>query len=142
MPYEIDRLASTTERLPKLEVGDAFRLLPGMKVAMDIPRNRYFANRPDDTTLCRVVQTIDYRNDLHTAVLSTEFVVYQTTYDGGGSDHGHEGAYPDGHHVWAESLDDPSLKIDFYHGPSSCANQIPLANLQPGRKMKRAWIPL
>jgi hypothetical protein len=93
-----------------LQVGDVIELKEGMKVCASIPEHFIYRNRKGSFVLTH-----------HDVVLGGEFeylcgkyIVYKTTFDGGGTSHGISGAYPDGHHVFCLKADDENVKIDFY----------------------------
>jgi len=90
--------------------GDIILIKKGDKVQTLIPEHFLYSNRRGNFTLTEGVITIDDEFDY----LCGEYVVYKTTFDGGGTGHGPHDIYPNGHHVWCEKLDDSKRKINFY----------------------------
>jgi len=126
------------KELPQLEVvmlkeGDIIELKKGDKVYADIPEHFLYANRRGLFKLAHGEALID--GEL--SYLAGRYVVYKTTYDGGGMGHGPHDTYPDGHHVYCERLDDPGVKVDFYQ--SGCFTCM-LPDIQPVAKAVRRWV--
>lgn len=73
--------------------------------------------------------------------IDTKYVVYKTAWTGGGTGHGANDVYPDGHRVYCEPLDDPDPKrrIDFYQSGSFT---IVHKNIQPIGKAVHKWVEL
>lgn len=94
-----------SERL--LRDGDVIELTAQHRVYAEIPK--HFAHaKHGDFSLTRAEASLG-RDDL--AYLRGRYVVVKTTHDGGGQSH--DGGFPDGHHVWCESVD-RKYKVDFY----------------------------
>lgn len=100
-----------------LQVGDVIELKAGHKVYTDIPEKYYYTNRPDSNELTHADVKI---GGIHSH-LAGEYIVYKTSQDGGGTGHGPNDVYPDGHHVFAESTDGSRVKVDFYQSGSFTA---------------------
>lgn len=97
-----------------LKEGDIFEINPGDKVYTEIPQHFIYENREgvwdlDETDVIAKGQWL---------YLSGNYVVTKTTIDGGGTGHGPHDIYPDGHHVWAEKISNPLVKINFYQSGS------------------------
>ena len=93
-----------------LETGDIIDLKEGMRVYAEVADHFLYANRRgvfDETSRGE----IEIAGDL--GHFAGNYVVYKTVMDGGDGPGVHD-AYPDGHHVFAEKLDDPSVRVDFY----------------------------
>ncbi|OPY81415.1 MAG: hypothetical protein A4E65_01156 [Syntrophorhabdus sp. PtaU1.Bin153] len=117
-----------------LQEGDIIELQEGDHVYADIPEHFCFGNRRGSFELthheARIGGELDY--------LAGRYVVYKTTYDGGGgTEMGHHIGYPNGHHVFCEKLDDPKVKVDFYQ--SGCFSAM-IENIKPVAKAVRRWV--
>ena len=116
-----------------LQEGDIIELHEGHKVYATVPMHFLYSNKRrvfDQTAKGAVV----IGGEL--AYLAGRYVVYKTSHDGGGTGHGPHDVYPDGHHVFAERLDDPSVKVDFYQSGSFTAM---LPDLQAVGRAVRRW---
>ena len=121
------------KEIPLLQEGDIIELKRGEKVYADIPVHFLYGNRRGSFGLGHGEALIDGELDY----LAGRYVVYKTTYDGGGEGHGPNDTYPDGHHVYCERLSDPSVKVDFYQdGCFTCM----LPNKKPVGKAVRRWV--
>lgn len=93
-----------------LTVGDVFELTPDMKIGTNVPNHFLYSNRVGDWTLSHgsvhPKGVFDY--------MLGNYVVTRTAKDGGGTGHGPGDVYPDGHHIWAQNVDNENIKIDFY----------------------------
>jgi hypothetical protein len=67
--------------------------------------------------------------------LAGKYIVVKTTMDGGGSGHGFNDSYPDGHHVFCKKVDD-KIEIDFYQ--SGCFSAM-IKDIEPIGKAKLTW---
>lgn len=120
-----------------LEVGDVFNVTPGMNISAHVPHHFVYANRRGDFTLTRANITVD--NVKFDYIIGT-YVVTNTTFDGGGDDHGVLNAYPNGHHVFCERLDD-GFKIDFYQtGAFVCSVPMDKIVLVGKATPKTTWV--
>lgn len=116
-----------------LQEGDIIELQEGHKVYATVPMHFLYYNKRgvfDQTAKGDVV----IGGEL--AYLAGRYVVYKTSHDGGGTGHGPNDVYPSGHHVFAERLDDPSVKVDFYQ--SGCFTAM-LPDLKAVGKAVRKW---
>jgi len=64
------------------------------------------------------------------------YVVAKTAFEGGGTGHGPGDIYPDGHHVYCETLTGLHRKISFYQ--SGCFTNM-IEYIKPVGKAKRTW---
>lgn len=97
--------------LPFLQAGDVFETRAGEVVNALVPEHMVITNKRGSWKVVRYVVKISQALD-H---LIGHFIVTKTEMDGGGTTgHGPDDVYPDGHHVWAQRADDPSITIDFY----------------------------
>lgn len=111
-----------------LQEGDVIQIEKGMNVNAEVPEHFIYANRKGSFSLVKGTVTI---ND-ELSYLTGKYVVYKTSFGGGSSSDG----YPDGHHVFCESLDD-GQKIDFYQ--SGCFTAM-IEDIQPIGKAVRKWV--
>lgn len=65
-----------------------------------------------------------------------EYVVHQVTSDGGGTGHGLHDVYPNGHHVHAERLLTPGVKVHFFQ--TGCFSGL-ITDLQVVGHAARRW---
>lgn len=95
--------------LPLLQTGDVFTLKMGMTVTSRVPAHFLYSNRVGDwdTTDGYVTPMPNGPFDF----FAGNYVVTKTAVDGGST--GHD-PYPDGHHVWAQNVDNERLVIEFY----------------------------
>ena len=115
-----------------LQEGDIIELQSGHKVYATVPEHFLYSNRKGSFKPARGDVTIG--GEL--AYLAGRYVVYKTSHDGGVTGHGPHDVYPDGHHVFAERLDDPNVKVDFYQ--SGCFTAM-LPELRPVGRAVRKW---
>lgn len=115
-----------------LQEGDVIELKAGMKVYANIPEHFVYGNRKGSFSLTH-----------HDVILGGEFeylcgkyIVYKTTFDGGGTGHGINDVYPDGHHVFCMKADDENIKVDFYQ--SGCFTAM-IENIEPVGKATLKW---
>jgi len=114
-----------------LKEGDVITIKGEHTVYADIPKHFRFDNCKGDFSLthCEVsVEKWQY--------LSGKYVVYKTANEGGGTGHGPGDLYPDGHHVFCESVIDPSIKVDFYQ--SGCFTAM-IHDIKPCGRAERTW---
>lgn len=124
-----------------LEAGDIIELKPGHKVYADIPKHFVYANCRGDFTMTHSEVTIGDQFDY----LAGQYVVYKTAVHGGGTAHGPNDVYPDGHHVYCERVDDPSasnntprnIKVDFYQ--TGCFTAM-IEDIQPIGRAEHKWV--
>ena len=115
-----------------LQEGDIIELQEGHKVYATVPEHFLYSNRKGSFKPARGEAVI--RGEL--MYLAGRYAVYKISHDGGGTGHGPGDVYPDGHHVFAERLDDASVKVDFYQ--SGCFTAM-LPDLQAVGKAVRKW---
>lgn len=116
-----------------LQEGDVIELTGGHTVYADVPEHYLYSNKKGSFKLAhgRVV----IAGDLY--YLAGRYVVYKTVREGGGRGMGPHDIYPDGHHVFCERLDDPSVKVDFYQSGSFTAM---IEDIVPVAKAERHWV--
>jgi len=116
-----------------LKEGDIIELKEGHTVYADIPEHFVYGNRKGSFKLTH--------NDVciggELIYLAGRYVVYKTSYDGGGTGHGPHDIYPDGHHVFCERLDDRKVKVDFYQ--SGCFTAM-IKDIGPISRASRQWV--
>ncbi len=117
-----------------LEEGDIIELKEGMRVYAEVPEHFLYTNRRGvfDKTAHGEIEIAG-----HLGHFAGRYVVYKTAMDGGGTGHGAHDVYPDGHHVFAEKLDNPSVMVDFYQ--SGCFTAM-LPKLKAIKKATRSWV--
>lgn len=116
-----------------LEEGDIIELKEGMRVYAEVPEHFLYSNRRgvfDRTSHGE----IDIGGSL--GYFAGRYVVYKTAMEGGGTGHGPHDVYPDGHHVYAQKLDNPSVRVDFYQSGSFTAM---LLKLKAVGKATNTW---
>ena len=116
-----------------LEEGDIIELTNGMRVYASVPEHFLYENRrgvfhKSSHGLIEIGGELQY--------LAGRYVVYKTAMEGGGTGHGPYDVYPNGHHVYAEKLDNTSVTVDFYQSGAFTAL---LPNLKAIRKASRTW---
>lgn len=144
----------------KLQEGDVFTLRPGMKVSTVVPRCFIYSNVHSDTTRKSTsVEVGDVLTNKYPVVFQGEFVgeteeeydtdyligdyvVERTRMTGGGSGHGYNDYYPDGHQVRARKLnedgsyDPDGTVVEFYQ--SGCFNNTILpGEVEVHRRMEK-----
>jgi hypothetical protein len=83
------------------------------------------------------LQTI-YRSICPISRFIGKYVVYKTTFDGGGCGHGPHDIYPNGHHVFCKKLGDNKIQIDFYQ--DGCfTGLLPPSQIKPIGKAIQYW---
>jgi len=115
-----------------LQEGDVIELKENHKIYADIPNHFVYANRRGDFSLTHHEVVLDKQFDY----LIGKYIVYKTTFDGGGTGHGPHDIYPNGHHVYCVKEDDRTIKIDFYQ--SGCFTAM-IKNITPIGKAKLQW---
>lgn len=115
-----------------LKEGDVFELKAHHHVRTSIPEHFLYANRKGVWT-CRdgVVSC-----DGELAYLQGEYVVTGTAMDGGGTGHGPHDVFPNGHHVFAEKLDN-GTRVDFYQ--SGAFIHLNTGIVATGRARRSGW---
>lgn len=116
-----------------LQEGDIIELQEGHRICATVPEHFVYRNRVGSFQMVRDAVMIG--GEL--AYLAGRYVVYKTHYGGGGTAHGPHDVYPDGHHVFAERLDDPNVKVDFYQ--SGCFTAM-LPDLRAVGRAVRKWV--
>lgn len=116
-----------------LQEGDIINLEKGMSVYAEVPEHFLYENRKGNFSLGHGQILIDKE----LSYFAGEYIVYKTTYDGGGTGMGPHDVYPDGHHVYAEKANNNKIKVDFYQ--SGCFTCM-LPDIKPTGKAKRKWV--
>lgn len=114
---------------PFLKEGDLIELREGHKVYAELPEHFLYA-RKGVWTLAR--GQVNIAGD--TSFLAGKYVVVKTATDGGGMNH--DGPFPDGHHVWCESVD-RKHKVDFYQ--SGCFTAM-ITDIKPIGRASLQWV--
>ena len=116
-----------------LEEGDIIELEKGHKVYADVPEHFLYSNKRGSFSLAHGLIILNEEVDY----LCGEYVVYKTSFDGGGTGMGPHDIFPNGHHVYCEKLKDPLIRVDFYQsGCFTAMNE----HIKPIRKATRHWV--
>lgn len=116
-----------------LEEGDIIELKNGMRVYASVPEHFLYENRRGVFHKTSHGQ-IEIGGELH--YFAGRYVVYKTALEGGGAGHGQHDVYPNGHHVYAEKLNNPGVRVDFYQSGAFTAM---LPNLEAIGKAEKTW---
>lgn len=116
-----------------LAEGDVIKLEKGMKVYTEVPETFVYSNRKGSFKLTQSDVEIGkgFEN-----WLEGEYVVIKTQMEGGGTGHGANDIYPDGHRVYCEKVEDISIKCSFYQ--SGCFTAM-ITEINPISKAKLKW---
>lgn len=90
--------------------GDVIVLGAAHKVYAEVPLHFLYSNRQGDFSLGRGLADLAAP---HFSYLHGRYVVVNVALDGGSDDPGARDPYPNGHHVWCESIDRKHA-VDFY----------------------------
>lgn len=101
-------LSNLPPQAPLLREGDVIELHGRHRVYAEIPKHFAYGNHRGDFSLTHAEVSLG-RDDM--MYLRGRYVVIGTKHDGGGQSH--DGPFPDGHHVFCESVD-CKYKVDFY----------------------------
>lgn len=112
-----------------LKAGDIIELGIGHSVYADVPEHFVYSNRKGSFELIHAA--VDIEGELR--YLAGRYVVTHTTVDGGGLSH--DGAFPNGHHVFCVNLDSDRL-VDFYQ--TGCFSAM-IKNIEPVGRAKQSW---
>ena len=115
-----------------LKRGDIFELEDGHTVYTDVPEHFVFSNRKGDFHLVHHEVRVGKHEAVECQWLDTSFLigrykVVATDVSGGGTGHGCNDVYADGHHVFCEkqrdrdSLYERDIFVDFYQDGSFTA---------------------
>jgi hypothetical protein len=105
-----------------VQEGDIILLEKGHGVYTELPMHLVYENRVgvwDKMTNAEVA--IGSHRKFNTDYLAGKYIVVKTNCDGGGSQlemNGGHSHFPNGHHVWAEKIDNPLIKVHFYQSGS------------------------
>lgn len=113
------RLLCHVEFMKTLNEGEIIELKAGHMVYVKLPAHFCYSNRKGcfDELAKRAVKIGEQIGGLDTNYLAGRYIVTKTANDGGGTGHGPHDVYPDGHHVWCESIGeswDTKIAVDFY----------------------------
>ncbi len=124
-----------------LKEGDVIQLEAGHTVYIKLPAHFCYSNRVgqfDELSKTEVTLGED-KNGLNTDFLLGEYIVTATNSKGGGTGHGPNDVYPDGHYVECVKsvgkLDHP-IKVSFYQSGSFTA-MIP--DIKPHGRATATW---
>ena len=115
-----------------LEEGDIIELKEGYDIYASVPEHFIFNNRRGSFLITHAAIRICGEM----AYFAGRYVVYKVNSEGGGKGHGSNDSYPDGHHVFCERIDDPTVKVDFFQ--SGCFTAT-IKNIEPVGKAKLRW---
>lgn len=134
-----------------LKKGDIIELKEGHTIYMKIPEHFVYANRTGEFEKLTSTEIIigKNRNGMDTNFLKGRYVVTSTSFEGGSSPGERFSAlpsdeYPDGHHVFCESLpnkldefsNDIRFQINFYQ--SGCFTAM-IEDIEPVGQAKATW---
>lgn len=111
-----------------LKKGDIINIKKGHTVYANIPEHFVYVNRKGIFNMTRTNVLIEGDFDY----FAGEYLVVQTILDGGGTGHGPNDTYPNGHHVFCKRSDNNDVMIDFYQ--SGCFNAM-ITNITPIRNI-------
>ena len=115
-----------------LSEGDVILLEEGMSVYADVPKHFLYSNCKGDFELAH--GKVEISGEL--LYLSGKYIVYKTTYDGGGTGHGSHDVYPEGHHVFCMKADDHNVRVSFYQSGSFT---VVITDIKPIGKATQTW---
>lgn len=115
-----------------LKEGDIIELKEGHEVYATVPEHFLYSNTKGSFTMRHGEVAIG--GEL--SYLAGRYVVVGTVMDGGGAGHGPHDIYPNGHHVYCESLDTQRHQVDFYQ--SGCFTAM-LPDLLPVGHATQRW---
>jgi len=116
-----------------LKEGNIIELKKGHRIFTNIPKHFVCADRRGCFDLIRSVVTIDDQFDY----FEGEYVVYKTTYDGGGAEGDPHDTHINGHHAFCEQLKNPDIKVDFYQSGGFAAE---IKDIEVIRNASRRWV--
>lgn len=93
-----------------VQVGDVIRIKSGMKIQGNIPKHFAYSNKPGDFSLTKTV----FKVSGQLSYFEGDYIVTNTTMNGGGTGHGASDVYPDGWEVKAQKVDDEGVEITLY----------------------------
>lgn len=113
-----------------LKEGDVIELERGHDVYTDIPMHFVYSNHKGDWSLTR--HEVNIGGEF--GFLVGRYIVTHTVVDGGGSGHGANDYYPNGHHVFCKRED--GREVDFYQ--TGCFTAM-VREIDPVGKAKLTW---
>lgn len=103
----------------RLEEGNVIEIKKGHKIRTEIPEHFVCQDQDSEGEFKKLYSELvtvgEPYNGLDTDFYQGKYVVYKTTFDGGGRSH--NDIYPDEHHVWCQKVVGrygPEIKMDFY----------------------------
>jgi hypothetical protein len=117
-----------------LKEGDVIELKPRHRVYADVEERFVYENTPKSRNLTHTDVEIGGERDQTN--LAGRYIVIKTNHEGGGTGMGPHDVYPDGHHVFCQKVDDPTVRVDFYQTGSFTA-MIP--EIKPVGKATCKW---
>lgn len=115
-----------------LKEGDLIELKDGMEVYADVPKHFVFSNKRGCFDLTHSAVTIGGEFDY----LAGEYVVIKTAMTGGGTGHGPNDVFTDGHRVWCQKTSDSNVNVDFYQ--TGCFTAM-IRDIKPIGQAKLVW---
>lgn len=116
-----------------LEEGDVIELTTAHTVYGMIPKHFAYGNCRGDFSLTRhEIRLYDQDFDY----LRGKYIVVKITSDGGGTGMGPHDVFPDGYHVWCESIDG-THKVDFYQ--TGCFTAM-IEDIKPIARAEKKWV--
>ena len=107
-----------------LQEGDVIQIKEGHKIYAKVPEHFVYSNKQGSFKLT----TGDIKVGGDFAYFEGKYIVVKTNMEGGGSGHGPNDIYPDGHRVYCVKASDESVKINFYQ--SGCFTSM-IPNIKP-----------
>ena len=115
-----------------LKEGDVIHIREGHNIYADIPEHFVSSNRRGCFDLTHRKVTVG--GEL--SYLIGTYIVIKTTMNGGGTGHGSNDVYSDGHHVYCVKADNDDIRIDFYQSGSFTAM---ITDIEPVAEAKLTW---
>ena len=94
-----------------LKEGDIIEIVKGHRFYTKLPEHFVYADRIGCFTRLSQTEVVagETKNGLDTNFYCGRYVVTKTATDGGGTGHGANDVYPNGHHVWCKKLKEKGL---------------------------------
>lgn len=116
-----------------LQEGQIFEIKEGDTVYADVPKHFLYDNKKGVWDLTHAAITVEGEF----SYMKGRYIVTKTLEDGGGEGHGRHDVYPNGHHVFCQSLDIKEvIKLDFYQ--SGCFSAT-IENREPTGRGTLTW---
>ena len=117
----------------KLKEGDIIIIKEGHRIYADVPEHFIYANKKGSFLLSNTDITVE--GDFK--YFQGKYIVIKTNFEGGGTGHGANDVYPNGHRVYCVKIDSEDVKISFYQ--SGCFTAM-IENIKPVGKAKLTWV--